>query len=177
MPPKKVKLIAPNLYQEKLCRLFAENVFHTNEDMYVRVNNRNPSIVKEQIYAGKMAEYAVYNFLIKNYDKVTPPDIMIYDVSKKSYDADLVASDKSVHIKSCTSGSKYPVSWLFQPTDGITKTPNDTDILALVIYEQGTEFTCYFVKAIDMLDKYENPIKEELIKLGKKMLYEKTILQ
>ena len=177
MPPKKVKLTAPSSYQEKLCSLFAENVFHTNEDMYVRVNKRDPKIVKEQIYSGKLAEYAVFNLLVANYDIVTAPDIMIYDKSKKSYDADIVAGGKNIHIKSCFSGQKYPISWLFQPTDGVTKTPTENDILALVIYEGGQDFSAYFVKAIDVLDKYENPIKEELVKLGKKMLYETTIIK
>jgi hypothetical protein len=172
---KKVNLIAPDLYQEALCSLFAENVFHTNAYMYVQVNKRDPKRVREQIYAGKMAEYAVFNFLKDKYDKVSEPDIMIYDAHKKSFSADIIVDDKHMHIKSCTYGTKYPNSWLFQPTDKITTSPSELDMLALVIVEPPKNFSCYFVKALDVLDMYENPMKEELVKLGKKMLYESTI--
>ena len=177
MPPKKVNLIAPSLYQEKLCSLFAENVFHTNEYMYITVNKRDPKRVKEQIYAGKMAEYAVFNFLVDKYERVSEPDIMIYGAEKKSYDADIRVDGNNLHIKSCAYGTKYPNSWLFQPTDKVTTEPNEKDMIAFVMYEGSTNFTGYFVKAIDVLSLYTLPMKEELIKLGKKFIYEEDLLK
>ena len=96
-------------------------------------------------------------------------------VWKLNITKNMVNGHKHMHIKSCTYGTKYPNSWLFQPTDKITTSPSELDMLALVIVEPPKNFSCYFVKALDVLDMYENPMKEELVKLGKKMLYESTI--
>jgi hypothetical protein len=49
-----------------------------------------------------MAEYAVYNFLVEKDRVVTQPDIMIYSVKRKSFDADLFVDEKTpIHVKSC----------------------------------------------------------------------------
>jgi hypothetical protein len=174
MQPKKVKLIEPDGYQEKLSSMFAEEVYDTNREMYESRNQSNRKKVIADIYLGKMAEFAVWNLLQKQGKDATFPDIMIYQANKKSYDADITAGDTKIHVKSCIAMGLYPVSWVFQPNDPVTINPSNKDFLALVSIEEDKYFEAYFIKAIDVIEIYEAPRKEGL---DKKVIYESTLLQ
>ena len=84
MQPKRHNLIAPSSYQESLCSAFSNEVYQTNKDIYAQRNQNNESKVKNDIYIGKLAEFAVYNYLLSKGKIVSAPDIMIYESKKKS---------------------------------------------------------------------------------------------
>lgn len=174
MQLKKVRLIEPDAYQEKLSDMFAHEVYETNREMYASRNQDNRLKVIADIYLGKMAEFAVWNLLQRQGKDATFPDIMIYKANKKSYDADITSGDTKIHVKSCIAMGLYPVSWVFQPNDPLTISPSNKDFLALVSIEEEKFFEAYFVKAIDVIDIYEAPRKEGL---DKKVIYESTLLQ
>jgi hypothetical protein len=174
MQLKKLKLIAPDTYQEKLSDIFSKEVFYTNLDKYKQRNQSDVKKVISDIYIGKMSEFAVWNYLQRDGKDATFPDIMIYPANKKSYDADITAGDVKIHVKSCVAMGVYPISWVFQPNDPVTINPSNKDFLALVSIEDDNSFNAYFVKAADMLQIYEKPKKEGL---DKKVIYESTLLQ
>jgi hypothetical protein len=174
MQLKKLKLIAPDTYQEKLSDIFSKEVFYTNLDKYKQRNQSDVKKVISDIYIGKMAEFAVWNYLQRDGKDATFPDIMIYLSNKKSYDADITAGDVKIHVKSCVAMGVYPISWVFQPNDPVTINPSNKDFLALVSIEDDNSFNAYFVKAADVLQIYEKPKKEGL---DKKVIYESTLLQ
>jgi hypothetical protein len=174
MQLKKLKLIAPDTYQEKLSDIFSKEVFYTNLDKYKQRNQSDVKKVISDIYIGKMSEFAVWNYLQRDGKDATFPDIMIYPANKKSYDADIKAGDVKIHVKSCVAMGVYPISWVFQPNDPVTINPSNKDFLALVSIEDDNSFNAYFVKAADVLQIYEKPKKEGL---DKKVIYESTLLQ
>ena len=170
MQPKRHNLIAPNTYQESLCSAFSNEVYQTNKDMYAQRNQNNESKIKNDIYIGKLAEFAVYNYLIYKGKTVSAPDIMIYESKKKSYDADLYINKESpLHIKSCIDIGVQHNSWLFQPNDPITNAPTEDDMIAFVVITPEAVFYCYIIKASDILDMYREP-RNQL--LNKKVIYE-----
>ncbi len=170
MQPKKLRLIAPSPYQERLCTLFASEVFHTNKDMYASRNQSIESKVRSDIYLGKLAEFAVFNYLISKGKVCSAPDITIYEAKQKSYDADLYVNKTSpLHVKSCIESKGYGNSWVFQPNDPLVISPVEDETIALVIASPDAVFDCYIVKALDMVSMYRAPRK---IELNKKVLYE-----
>jgi hypothetical protein len=175
MQPKKLRLIAPSNYQERLCTLFSSEVYHTNKDMYSSRNQTDENKVRSDIYLGKMAEFAVYNYLISKGKKCSSPDILIYEAKQKSYEADLFVNGSSpLHVKSCMDSKIYSNSWVFQPNDPLVISPTEDETIALVIVKPNAEFDCYIVKALDVLDMYRAPRK---IELNKKVLYEEDFIQ
>jgi hypothetical protein len=150
-------------------------VYQTNKDIYAQRNQNNESKVKNDIYIGKLAEFAVYNYLLSKGKIVSAPDIMIYESKKKSYDADLYINKESpLHVKSCIdTGSQYN-SWLFQPNDPVTNEPTEDDMISFVVITPEALFYCYIVKASDILDTYREP-RNKL--LNKKVIYEIDLIK
>lgn len=137
MQLKKVKLIAPSPYQEKLCDLFSKEVFYNSESGKTYIDrtkgNASENKIISDIYLGKMAEYAVWNYLMSQDKLPTEPDISIYPNKIKSYDADLKIGDTKIHVKSCVYNERFPNSWVFRPNDPIVKNPDDNDFVALCV--------------------------------------------
>lgn len=174
MQPKKLRLIAPSNYQERLCTLFSNEVYHTNKEMYASRNQTSETKVKADIYIGKMAEFAVFNYLVSKGKDCSAPDILIYEGNKKSYDADLFVNGSSpLHVKSCVDSRIYSNSWVFQPNDPLVTNPAEDEAIALVIIRPDAVFDCYIVKAPDVIDMYRAPRK---IELNKKVLYEEDFI-
>ena len=171
---KKLKLIAPSTYQEKLADIFSKEVFNTNILKYAERKQTDVKKIISDIYIGKMAEFAVWNYLQQDGKDATFPDIVIYSAKKKSYDADITSGDVKIHVKCCVAMGVYPISWVFQPNDPVTINPSNKDFLALVSIEADNSFNAYFVKAADVLQMYEAPKK---VGLDKKVIYESTLLQ
>jgi hypothetical protein len=175
MQPKKLRLIEPSAYQERLCTLFSSEVFHTNKDMYASRNQTNENKVRSDIYMGKMAEFAVYNYLISKGKICSAPDVMIYTAKQKSYDADLLINGIApLHVKSCMVVSGYDNSWVFQPNDPLVTSPLEDETIALVSVTSDGVFDCYIVKATDVLFMYKPARK---IELNKKVLYEQDFIE
>jgi len=185
MQLKKVSLIAPSSYQESLCQEFSNEVYITNKKTYMARHNHDDKAsartngfaelkFKADIYIGKMAEFAVYNFILAQGKSVTFPDIEIYHGRKKSFDADLTVNNETpIHVKSCMETNGYDNSWLFQPNDKLTTEPSELDVIFLVVISPVKEFSGYVLKAIDYVGRYENPRNEEL---KKKVIYESTLI-
>jgi hypothetical protein len=170
---KKVKLIAPNNYQEVLADLFSKEVYSTNKEQYDKRNQTNRSKVESDIYIGKMAEFAVWNFLIEQSKSATFPDIGVYPKELKSFDADITSGDVKIHVKSCMDVWEYPNSWVFQPNDSLCTSPSDKEFIAFVICSPDKKFEAYFVLASKVIELYRPPRKEGL---DKKVIYEENLM-
>jgi len=74
----------------------------------------------EDLIAGAMGEIAVWKYLrARGFSKVSKPDFAIYEKGSKSYDADIRANGKHIHVKSQTreSEKRYGPSWIMQRHD------------------------------------------------------------
>ena len=111
--------------ERKRCEAFADARCDSDTLLY----KKRGGFKKEDIVAGAMAEIAVYHFLRSYGIKVGKPDFTIYEVGKKSYEADLICSgkehqmDKKYHVKGQTYASSqlYGESWLMQKKDPLVK--------------------------------------------------------
>lgn len=159
MQIRKISLIAPSLYQEKICDSFSIESSADQRKYYEKKGEGNLSKLRAWAYSGKMAEYSVFNTLLSynKYEVVTPPDIAIYKTKRKSHAADIQADDKKVHIKSCMLVDGRQSSWLFSTEDPIVNNPQEYDMVALVIISDTKEFMAYFIPAKDLLGKYKKP--------------------
>lgn len=176
MQLKKVNLIAPSSYQETIADAFSKEVFYntSNRSVYTSTNKSSPEKLVAGIYMGKLAEFAVWNYLISVKKKASFPDVSILPADMKSYDADIVSEGTNVHVKSCMHVSNgYPISWLFYPNDPVTVDPQDNDFCAFVICYPDKRFEGYFAKAIDLIKLYKDP---KLSHLKKKVIYEEDII-
>jgi hypothetical protein len=175
MQLKKHNLIAPSTYQESLCLAFSNEVYQSNKEKYAERNKSDKDKIKSDIYKGKLAEYAVYNFLVANGKQVTSPDIMIYNKHDKSFGADLYVNKTSpLHIKSCMHVDTLNNSWLFQPNDPVTILPSEDDMIAFVIIKPDATFYCYLARATEMIDIYSAP-RNPLLR--KKAIYESSLIK
>lgn len=160
MKLKKVNLTAPSLYQEKLSDLFSKEVAHrsTSGQKYLDRTNNAVSMNKiiSDIYLGKMAEFAVFNYLVSQDKTPTFPDIAIYPSKKKSYDADIYIGNTKIHVKCCSYNEKFDNSWVFHPSDPIVTNPDENDFVALCILNKN-EFTGMFTKASELIGMYKPP--------------------
>lgn len=103
--------ITINSSTERKCRKFAEECVKTNHKYYSKARNqKNYKKIEEDIFIGKIAEFAVWLHLKKKPD---PPDIEIYPSNKKTHSADLFCGDTKYHIKSCRKDRE--ASWVYQP--------------------------------------------------------------
>lgn len=173
MQLKKHNLIAPSTYQESLCLAYSNEVYQSIKEKYSDRNQSGKDKIKQDIYLGKMAEYAVYNYLVENGKDVTPPDIMIYNKYNKSFEADLFVNKTSpLHIKSCMNVDPIHNSWLFQPNDPLTRDPKEDDMIAFVVAMPDATFYSYIVKGMDIIKLYSLP-RNPLLK--KKAIYESSL--
>jgi hypothetical protein len=156
-----------------LSELFSKEVYSTNKDQYDKRNQTNKSKVESDIYIGKMAEFAVWNFLVDQGKPATFPDIMIYPKEMKSFDADITSGDIKVHVKSCMDVSQFPNSWVFQPNDSLCTSPSEKEFIAFVICYPAKKFEAYFVSALKVIGMYRPPRKEGL---DKKVIYEENLI-
>jgi hypothetical protein len=160
MLQKKLKLTAPSTYQEALANLFSKEVFYNSSsgNLYktrTRNNVKEENLISD-IYLGKMAEFAVWNFLHKQKKNATFPDINVYESYRKNYDADIMIGETKVHVKSC-SENNYSNSWVFRPSDPIVSNPDKNDFVALVVLTKQSTFDAYFLSAIELLGMYKPP--------------------
>jgi hypothetical protein len=140
---------------------FAKDVVNSNLDQYESRNQKNKFKVFDDILKGKICEYVVYYCL----DECNEPDLRIYPKNKKSFDSDLKAKGFNIHVKSCSKESIFPLSWVFQPNDKLTKEPGKRDLLALCIIDKEFNVEFELMKATEVIDKYKPPKKANLNKL------------
>lgn len=168
---KKYNLQKPDTYTLKRCKLFAEFSVQSSLDEYARRNQTNVDKIKLDIYRGKVAEFMVYNYLVDKGKNTTKPDLDVYDKDHKSFDADLVCEGVNLHIKSHFVNSRFPVSWVFQKKDKITR-DSCSDYLSLVVINEDWDGWFYLEQA--KLLRFKEPKKESL-KASKVCVYEKDL--
>ena len=169
---KKFKLQKPDSYTLKRCEIFAEFSVQSSVDEYARRNQNDVDKIKLDIYRGKVAEFMVYNYLVGRGKNITKPDLEIYDKHHKSFDSDLTSEGVNIHVKSHFVNPKFPVSWVFQKKDKITRDAGD-DYLCLVVMNESWDDWFYLEKA-KLLD-FREPKKQSL-KATKVCIYEKDLL-
>lgn len=156
-----------------ICNEFVENSYNSNVDYYAKRNQNDVSKIKHDIYYGKLAEFAVYQYLSITSD-VTKPDTQVYNKYKKSFDADLIIDYRfNLHVKSqhICFVDKFGLSWNFQKEDLLITKPSDNDYVCLCsIVDLSNVRIVAIKKASDLVDKYKEPILEKL-KSIKKVLY------
>ncbi len=164
----KIELRKPSKYEQRICKVFAEECAVSNTNEYSRRNQSNLEKVTQDIYYGKIAEVLVHDYLVSKKKNPSAPDFMIYDSRSKSFDADIKVHTKNIHVKSCLVTSGFPNSWLFQPNDPIIKNKSEDDILALVVLSSKPYM--YF-RTINQ-SKLSKPLKATLNKVA---IYERDI--
>jgi hypothetical protein len=177
MQAKKVNLIEPSSYQEKLCDLFAKESIINRGKIYSSKGTGDPKKLEQYAYLGKMAEYAVFNTLLASgkYSAVSPPDVAIYEKKDRSHAADLVADGRNVHVKSCNANEWIATSWLFSTEDPIVDNPTELDIVAFVAMRPNPKkFECYFVKATELKGMYKKPVYSKTVAHA---IYESDLLK
>lgn len=179
MQLKKVSLIAPKLYQEQICTIFARENARERYKFYDTKGTGDLKKLEEYAYRGKMSEYAVFNTLIAldGYKIVTPPDVVIYDINRKSHAADLTADDKNVHVKSCFIYKEtdfYKTQWMFSTEDAICDNPADNDIICFVKMTLPQKFEAYFVPAVKLIGMYREPHVKTMVG---RCIYEEDLIK
>jgi hypothetical protein len=177
MQAKKVSLLEPSSYQEKICDLFARESVVNRGKIYSSKGTSDPKKLEQYAYLGKMAEYAVFNTLLASgkYSIISPPDIAIYEKKDRSHAADLVADGRNVHVKSCNATEWIGTSWLFSTEDPLVEHPTELDIVAFVAIRPNTKmFDCYFVKATDLKGMYKKPVYSKTVAHA---IYESDLLK
>jgi hypothetical protein len=158
-------------YQEKQCELFSNYSVSSSLSEYKKRNQLDKDKIISDIYNGKIAEFLVYNFLISKGKILNSPDLNIYSGYKKSFDADLVLDNVNIHVKSHIINGIFPVSWVFQRTDPLVKSPSDKDYLALVVLDDRGSYM-YLKKTSQVL--FKDPVKD-VLKRTKVCVYETDI--
>lgn len=138
----------------KRCQEFADQRMSQGVELY---KHRGESSVKKihlDIVTGAVAEYAVYEYLLSKGYAPTPPDLNIYEASKKSFAADIKVGDRHLHVKSQTvdAAKKYGASWLFQKTDRVISTPSEHDLMAFCLVDGDTVELKAIVSTIELVD-------------------------
>ena len=123
---------------------FAKKVYETNKDEYERRDQLDKDVIIRQIANGKVAEWGAYIYIISTGSWSTPPDMNIYEPTKKSYACDLKTKKYDIHVKSISSYNleRYGASWVFQKNDPVITTPTMRDCV-------------FFVSIGDNNEKYE----------------------
>jgi len=103
------------------CYNFALAVKPTN--IYNK-NQSNDDFIVQQITWGKFGEWLIA-FELDKLGECTEPDMNIYEVDKKSFDADLQLNGVDVHCKTTTTASakRWGESWCFNVKDPVVKSP------------------------------------------------------
>jgi len=138
---------------------FADIVFPTNMDMYA---TRHPGItpreLKRNLAVGKMAEYQVYRYFLRMGKAVSVPDVVVYDIERKSNDPDLYIGEHKIQVKAFRYNSNFAPTWVVQKNDEIVTHPTENDWYALVVTGYKNYF--YLVNALDVV--YDEMVREDL---------------
>jgi hypothetical protein len=139
-----------NIDQYLEAQSFTVNVIKTNLEHYASRNQKNFFKIYNDILLGKIAEYAVYNYLKSKGGNVSEVDTQIY--ASKSFDCDLKCDGMNIHIKSCREDGD---SWVFQKSDPLVKNPTEKDYIFCCRYKGNKVEIVKIIKGLDA--KYLNP--------------------
>ena len=166
-----------NTYKLKIID-FAEKCYRTNKAEYKRRGQDNPSKIKQDIYYGKLAEYAVWLTYIEMDQECTQPDVAVYKNKNKSYAADMIVNNAhNLHVKSqlLKQAEQFGLSWMFQKNDPLVKSPLLSDYVVLCLTVNTNKVRVFEpINAKDLVKKYKKPKKRQL-QSTKLALYGKDI--
>ena len=168
----KIQLNKITEYQDKQCELFSKYSVLSSLSEYKKRNQVDKDKIINDNYNGKKAEFLVYNFLISKKKELNSPDLNIYEKYNKSYDADLILKDVSIHVKSHNVSGNFPISWVFQKKDPLLSELKDNNFLVLVVMNK--EINYMYLKKISEVD-FKQPLKESL-RMTKVCVYEADFL-
>ncbi|HLD91141.1 MAG TPA: hypothetical protein VI911_09030 [Patescibacteria group bacterium] len=134
-----------------LCKQFALDSVESSLDEYSKRNQSNKELIIQQIFEGKVAEFAVYQYYKDRQLDCTLPDISIYTKRKKSFSSDLQVGMYHIHVKSqnLSSQRRYGKSWLFQAKDPLFKKATEYDICVFCTVDEN-------VVTIELKDQFVN---------------------
>jgi len=155
------------------CLDFAKKSGQSNDGMYARRGQTDTMKTMMDRYYGKIAEWATYDYLTRLKLHPTKPDMKIYDVKDKSFDADIQNAHNDFHVKCCKE-EENP-SWVFQrDSDPLITAPDEMDYIVVTVH--SVEFPVQIqilkvFKAVDVVDFYDDLFNEQYTKDGKTALY------
>jgi hypothetical protein len=155
------------------CLDFANRVVNTNIDKYRERNQTDVNKIIDDIYIGKLAEYATYKFLKQAGKDVKEPDIEVYGAKRKSFASDLTDGTLKYHVK-CMKKSmadRFGLSWSFQIEDPLVHRPDAQDVIVLCEYDQDIEIKT-LVKATRVKDIYTKPFLKKLHYIKKVLMWD-----
>lgn len=160
---------------------FSKECVSTNIDKYASRNQHDIHIIKNQIFIGKIGEYAVYRFLKQYGLNVTKPDVKIYS-HIKNWDADLKLDNLKIHVKSqyVKQSQLFGTSWTFQcgvnDKDKLFTNYDDNDYISFVkVFDEYVEiYSIIPFKTLCEKNLFKNPLKDSL-KNKKKVVYKKDL--
>jgi hypothetical protein len=159
-----------------ICRAFANNVVSTNIDRYAARNQKDISKIIDDIYIGKLAEYAAYNLLNERSIRVAEPDTEIYSARDKSFSADLCDGKNYYHVKCMkkSTAERFGLSWSFQVEDSLIKRPLEQDFIVLCEYDDTLDNIDikHIIKANKVLQLYTHPKLMKLRGIKKVLMWE-----
>jgi hypothetical protein len=170
----RISLYPLSINQIDLCVDFSVNSVESSRVHYASRNQFDLNKIKNDIYLGKVAEYAVYNHYYQNFGKISKPDLKIYIGKEKSYDADLKTKKSLVHVKSFFSKSGYNPSWVFQKNDSLVHSPEKNNVIILCIIDETGKGKGYVGDAI-VLQEYYKPLRKESLS-SKTAIYLKDLM-
>lgn len=124
-------VIAINSYWRKKCKDFANQQIEGSRKLYAYRGEKNTDKMNEDIVIGKMVEVAVWQAY--KHLGATKPDFTIYERINKSFAADMMIGEYTLHVKGQGHKSlmNYGESFLFQKTDPIVRKPTLHDIIVV----------------------------------------------
>jgi len=151
---------------------FSKNVIDTNISKYNQRKQDDYSKIFNDILIGKVGEFGVYNYLIKKGKVCCPPDLEIYGVINKSFDADLQCESNNIHVKSQEyyASKDFSLSWSFQKEDPLTFKPENQDFIAFTLVKGLNVDVKKIIRANNLTLKYKDPLIDRL-KGTKKVIY------
>ena len=163
----------------KLCEDYARNELESTFAQRNRRNQFNKAAMVHQTTTGKLAEWGVTLHCMDKSRKITDPDMVIYNATKKSFDADLQLDGEDLHVKSQSveSAQRFGTSWMFQygghgfgHTDPLLKKENGYVAFCVVDFARKAVIIHGICNFDTLRKRLREPVKETL-KKTKRCIY------
>lgn len=92
---------------------------------------RNSGIRQKQLFKGKIGEFGVYQFLLKEGEEPTKPELDAIRQTRHNADIIGVKNNLSFHVKTSIDIRDGSRSWVFERNNTLTTDPNENDYLCL----------------------------------------------
>lgn len=126
---------------------------------------KNPTIRRKQLWKGKIGEFGVYQFLLKEGEEPSKPELNAERQSKHNPDIVGFKNKINFHVKTSIDIRDGSRSWVFERNNTLTTSPNDNDYLCLcsMIVEPNTIRIDLIEKASFFVGCYKPMRNESLV--------------